>query len=227
MPARAHDAAKASYGYATFENGDFGIVNLATGQFAYCGNSGAVLAGLAIGPSNAIYTLDTATNEIFIVSPSNGSLTDVGSSGISGSNFGFGSTLSGIYDLDASANVYSINPSSGKATLIGNTGVPDGANAVAMSTGSKKLYLANDYSLFSLSTKNGKAHSIGTGSAYFGGLAYVKKVLYGIAGPGAAAIYIVDAFTGKTTFVANVQGESANAFGLAPAPATAKNGCSG
>ena len=84
-----------------------------------------------------------------------------------------------------------------------------------MSARSKKLYLANDYSLLSLSTRTAKRNGSGPVATFFGGFAYVNKVLYGIAGPGAAAIYIVNTLTGGTTFADNVQGESANAFGLA------------
>jgi len=215
------------YAYAAFSNADFGILNLVTGQFVPCGNTGGSGAvGLAVGPGNTLYAeTTTAYPDIYTINPTNAATTYVGPTGIPNPNYALGSTLTAIYDVDTAGNVYTINPTSGAATRIGTTGVPASSFANSLSANSKKLYYNNSYGLYTLSTKKGKASLIGDGTTAIDADVYIGKTLYGgsVAPP---AIYTINTSTGATTFVANVSGESASVefYGLVPAPATAANG---
>src|SRR5271167_4786411 len=95
--------------YAYLYTGDynFGVVNLKTGAYSLCGNSGLLLAGLAEDEAGNIYGAAFEGNTFYSVNPVNGALTVVGNAGID--FWGLGSTRHGVYALDSSYNLYSVN----------------------------------------------------------------------------------------------------------------------
>ena len=119
---------------------NWGIIDLATGAFSQTGNSGQLLTGLGVGPGGLLYGGLFQGTTLYQVNPANGSLTSVGTSGISYNDFG--STTSGVYGFDGSANLYSVNTTTEAATLIGSTGLSM-AGTTGTSTGSETLYFVN------------------------------------------------------------------------------------
>jgi hypothetical protein len=211
------------YAYMVAKNFDFGVVDLDTGVFTLCGNSGAQLAGLGVGPGGTIYAGTFQTSTVSSVNPSNGALTTIGSTGLT--IFGFGSTKKGLYALDGSGNLYSINPTTAASTLVGATGLALSGSTFGISDGSGKLYASVNGALYVVNAKNAKTVLIGSGSSDFGAFLFAKGMLYGGSAPSPSSIYTVNTQTGADTFVAQLQGESTDFWGLAPTPKHANGSC--
>jgi hypothetical protein len=211
------------YAYMVAKNFDFGVVDLDAGVFTLCGNSGAQVAGLGIAPSGTIYAGTFQTSTVSTVDPSNGALTTIGSTGLT--IFGFGSTKKGLYAFDASGNLYSIDPVTAASTLIGATGLTLSGSTFGVSDGSAKLYVSLNGALYVVNARNAKAALIGSGSSDFGALLYAKGTLYGGSAPAPSSIYSVNTQTGADSFVAQLQGESTDFWGLAPTPKRANGSC--
>jgi len=211
------------YAYIVAGNFDFGVVDLDTGNFTLCGNSGVQVAGLGAGPSGTIYAGTFKSSTVSTVDPSNGALTTVGTTGLT--IYGFGSTKKGLFALDSSGNLYSIDPLTAASTLIGATGLTLSGSTFGVSVGSGKLYVSVNSSLYVVNTRNAKTALIGNGSSDFGAFLYAKGVLYGGTAPAPSSIYTVNTQTGADTFVAQLQGESTSFWGLAPTPKHANGSC--
>jgi hypothetical protein len=214
--------------YATWQNSDFGILNLQTAVFTKCGNfgfggTGDVPAGLAVGPLKSILTEEQDTGVVYTVNPRNGDLTEVGPSGAPDA-FGFGSTTKVIYQILPDQNVYTVNPSTGAATKIGNTGININ-DVTGISTGSKTLYITNELGLFSVNAKTGKATLVST-PASLGAPFYVGKQWYIIGNAGTTQLYTLNPATGGEVLIGTVSGGAPNSqiYGVAPAPAKAACG---
>ena len=168
------------YAYMSTGDFDFGIINLGTGQFTLCGNSGVLLAGLGVGAQGAIYGGQEYTASLYTVNPSNGAVTLIGTSPNAISYLVFGSTKNGVlYALDSVADLYTINPQTAVATRIGATGVPLNGGYYGMSAGAKKLYVSSDIGFYVINTKTGAATLIGTGPTQFGAIVGIGSKLFG------------------------------------------------
>jgi Abnormal spindle-like microcephaly-assoc'd, ASPM-SPD-2-Hydin/Protein of unknown function (DUF1573) len=193
---------------------DFGTVNLTTGTFTEAGNSGLLLAGLGVGPAGLLYGGASGTGTLYQVNPANGSVTTVGTSGISYE--AFGSTTSGVFAFDSNLNLFSVDPTTGATTKIGPTGLTL-AGTIGVSTGSDTLFLTNGStsSLFSVNTTTGAATEIGsTGIAGIGAMVFENGTLYAGSNSSPVSLYTLDPATGAATLVA---ASSGNFVGLAPA----------
>ncbi|THD68399.1 hypothetical protein, partial [Phenylobacterium sp.] len=139
-------------------NGDFGVLDLATGVFTSLGNSGVEPAGLAEDSSGVVYSAPVRGHTLDIVNTANGALTPVGDGSIT--YYGIGSTTSGIFGYGSDNNLYSINTATGVSTLLGPTNV--GVNGFfGFSAGGSTLYELMANNLYSLNTTTGAGTLIG------------------------------------------------------------------
>src|SRR5215470_2701283 len=91
--------------YLTFQNGQFGTVDLGTGAFTLI-STGTQLDGLGtIG--NTLYG-QSSTGTLFQIDPLTGTRTTIGTAAHSFNVLG--STLNGLFAIDNSTDLYSINP---------------------------------------------------------------------------------------------------------------------
>ncbi len=223
-------AASDPYAYSALHYGDFGVIDLKTGAFKLCGNSGTQLVGLAVGTGGTLFSGDFLNTNIYTVNPSSGALTTVGQAGVN--IYLIGSTTTtvrglptmAVYFVGADYNLYKLNQSTGATTLIGPTRIAVGGYT-GMSTGSGALYVSVDDNLYSVSTKTGKGTKLGTGSVSFGALVTIGGKLYGGIGPSINAVYAVTPKNAADTFVANVTGDDNVIWGLAPTPKTIRGAC--
>ncbi|HTZ70413.1 MAG TPA: hypothetical protein VMB71_07160 [Acetobacteraceae bacterium] len=211
-----------SFAFMTAGNDDFGVLDLTSGSFTLCGNSGVLLAGLGLAPHGVIYAAGWGTSTIYTVNRTNGALTTVGTTSLTVDDFG--STKKVLYALDFNGNLFSINPNTAAAKLVGPIGVPL-AGTIGMSTGSSKLYLQNGTELYALDTKTGKAKPIGPGSTSLGALATIGGVLYGGSNVSPYSVQTVNATTGADTEGATLTGETASFWGLTATPKSETGAC--
>ncbi len=198
-------------------SGDFGTIDLNTGVFSLLGNSGVTLAGMAVANAT-LYgsSYHTATGSLYSISPTNGSLTVVGTSAIDYDDFG--STTSGLFAVGLDANLYSINSLSGAATLIGPTGLSFGEWR-SLSTNSSTLYFADGANLYTLSTTTGAATLVGAmGGPELGAMLQEGGILYGGENLPGFSVDTLNVTTGVDTPGPGVTGTSSSFFALAPNP---------
>jgi hypothetical protein len=217
-----------TYAFETAQNGDFGVLDLDTGAFNKCGNSGLTLGGLGVGVTNPLYTAQyhslSGITTIYTLAPSNGALTPVETDSISAVGV-FGSTKPGsLYATDFTGELYSINPLNAVATMVGPTGVPMTVD-VGMSTGSSTLYLTHKSTLYKIDTKTGHGKKIGAASDSITAMVMVGGVLYGATQANPPALVTLDTTTGASTPIATISGETTYAYGLAPAPKQKSGTC--
>lgn len=202
--------------YAALSGGQFGILDLTTGQFTLLGNTGGSngIGRLAATLLATGSTSNGTCNTLNTVNPANGNLTQVGVGSVC---FGiFGSTTTGLFALDNAMNLYSVDPASGNAILVGSTGLapPDHAG---LSSGSDQLYLTAQFSstspnLYSIDTHTGRTTLISSIPAVFGPVVIGGKLYAESWTPGtcnatgvcAQSIFAIDPATGTAVFVANV-----------------------
>ena len=213
-----------SYAYMASPTADFGIVDLDTGVFTLCGDTGLILAGLGLGADGTIYTAASDGFGYYSVDPRNGKLTNAGDTNVP--IWGFGSTADGsLYALDVKANLYSISGPGG-TTLIGATGIVRAGGLPGVSAGAPKLYISWGTTLYVVNTQNAKARAIGTEVSGFGGFVQAHGTLYGGANnTSPPSIYRVNKISGADTLVAPLQGEIWGFSGLVPAPKKVKGNC--
>lgn len=206
---------------ATF-TGQFGTLDLTTGDFTLVNGSQPVLANLAT-LNNTEYGVDFDTSpssNLYSVDPNTGDLTTIGSAPVS--YWDFGATLSGLYAVDNSStfNLYSIDPTTGAATLIGSTGVTFVIGVGSqLSSNSSTLYLANDTSLYTVNPGTGAATYIGalTNNAQFTALIVEGGVLYGY-DENNDTIDTINTSTGAVTLGATLTGTHEPLYGMANIP---------
>jgi hypothetical protein len=205
-----------SQAYAMLGSGDFGTLDLTTGQFTFLG-AGPGYRCLA-SFNGTLYTLDDSVN-LYTVNPTNGNQTLVGNLG-SGLEYGIcGSTTKGLYYLSyEEVSLYSINPATGAATLLGPSGIPFQEND-GISAGSSSLYVSvGNGTLYLMNTKTGKATPVGpmggVGSTIYA-MAYENGVMYA-ATISPNSIYAVNTSRAAGTFIANITGAASSIWGLAP-----------
>jgi hypothetical protein len=213
-----------SYAYMASPTADFGIVDLDTGVFTLCGNSGLILAGLGLGADGTIYTAASDGFGYYSVDPRNGKLTSAGDT--SARIWAFGSTAGGsLYALDANTNLYSVSGAGG-TTLIGPTGIVPAGGLPGVSAGAPKLYITWGTTLYVVNTQTARARAIGTEVSGFGGFVQAHGTLYGGANnTSPPSIYRVNKISGADTLVAPLQGEIWGFAGLVPAPKNVKGNC--
>ena len=200
--------------------GEFGALDLNTGNFTSLGNLGFAPAGLGeVG--STVYTADPYTGKFYSVNAGTGAVTLISSSLPSVAMFG--STDSGLYEVSAAGELYSVS-TSGSATDIGSLGL--GTFPVTspvsfdISTGGNTLYLTNGGSVYSISTSTGAATLIGSlgNSAQTTAMLFENDVLYG-ADPIHNKIDSINTATGAATLGVGIAGANNGAiWGLAPSP---------
>jgi len=217
--------------YAAFFKGDFGIIDLSSGAVSVCGNSGTSLNGLATDPSGSgtIFALASvgSTYELVTVNTPSGTLSNIGSTGLTGSLEGFGSTTTGVYAFFATGNVYQIDTTSASATLVGKLGFKPSKSNFQASNANDNLYIASGKTLYQVNTTNGTGTMIGPESAVIGALTYVNATMYGGTDRGSNKLYTVNLTNGADIFVSKVKGEKQQFFGLASIPAGGAQTCGG
>jgi hypothetical protein len=108
----------------------FGTVNLSTGAFTPIGSGLPEGTGsLVAGPGGNLLTIGEASGDLYSISPTTGTVTDVGNTGLNGSSPGTGANTLGelngiVYAQDLNNTLYSVNTTTGVATMIGSTGMP-------------------------------------------------------------------------------------------------------
>jgi hypothetical protein len=212
-PARADSYAYMGGGNDVF---NFGVVDLSTGVFSFCGATGGELSGLGVGPDHQLYGGRYLGNNFYRVNLANGALTLVGTSNIT--YFLTGSTTKQLYGVGFDSNLYTIDATTGAATLVGPLGIPVADSGWwGLSTNSATLYFTHGSTLYRLSLKTGAAHRIGTaGAGVFGAEVSQLNILYAVS-VSPLAVYTLNPATGASQLVANLFGQgTANPGALAP-----------
>lgn len=198
-------------------SGQFGTVDLNTGDFTSLGNSGVTLAGMAVANAT-LYgsSYHTSAGSLYKIDPANGSLTVIGRSSLDIDDFG--STTSGLFVVGVDRNLYSINPTTGAPTLIGPIGVSLGSWR-SLSTNSNTLYFATGADLYTLSTTTGAATLVGSmGGPEMGAMLQEGGILYGGENTPGFSVDTLNPTTGAATTGPAVTGTSILFFALAPNP---------
>ena len=115
--------------YFEDDGGEFGTIDLKTGQRTIINPNNALQGGLGLGVFNNILYYTTSIQQhhgygqLWSINPANGAATFIGASG---RNYvAFGSTSNGLFAYVYGGPIVSINPTNGAATDIGT---PEGAN---------------------------------------------------------------------------------------------------
>lgn len=207
--------------YAGSNTGAFGLIDLNTAAFTSEGNSGQILAGLAVANGQIFASnYHQANGALFNVNPSSGALSALGGGEAGLDIDDFGSTPSGLYVVSEGAiqNLYSINPTTGAASLIGPTGLGYGTWR-ALSNNSSTLYFSDGPDLYTLSTTTGAATLVGAlgSGAQMGALLLEGGVLYGGDNTN-NTLDTINASTGAATVGPPDASLPGSFFGLAPYP---------
>ena len=152
-----------------------------------------------------LYGASEGTNDngqLYTINPTNGTLTRVGTTGISYDDFG--STPTGLYAVDSFGTLYSINAANGAATSIGPVGITlQGYRSLSTNAGS--LYFADGGSLYTLNTSTGAATLIGFSGVSLTALLQENGTLYG-ASYSHLSVDTVDPATGAATTGPDITG---------------------
>ena len=198
--------------FAVTNNGEFGSLDLGTGDFTQIGD---VYPGKFDGIGNladgTLVGVDCANNLFIQIDPTTGIVTPIGPTGISVTTSA--SLLTGEqYAIDDQNQLFQIDPTTGNATLIGPTGIPGVdvntfSNALA-GDGTTLYYIyqqggANPVpsTLYQLDLGTGAATAIGpTGTTGLVGSGFANGVLYAYrSGAGLHEIFTIDVTTGEAT----------------------------
>jgi hypothetical protein len=212
--------------YVAGTEGEFGTVDLATGDFTSIGTlnlpGSSVIIGMGFGSDGKLYGLDLAgTNaNLYQIDITNANTTLVGTlgHGALGATADAGGTL---YALSADANpiLYTLNPPSTATTVVGPTGIVSGIGLGAVNAGGTQFFAgspdptSDTTDLYNIDTQSGAATLVGdTGFSINNGL-FVGGTLYGF-DLETFAIVTIDTTTGAATQVATYSlpnGDSINA----------------
>jgi len=196
--------------YVTTQIGEFGTIDLNTGAYTQITAFGLEGAGLGVVGGH-LYTAAYKGSTLYRIDPTTGTLTPVGTSGIQYKSFG--STVKGLYALDANANLYSVDPVTAATQLIGPTGIPGGFvySAIGISTGAASLFIAGSNIIFRVETRTGAANPLSKVPYDFPALLMEGGSLWGITGCADCVLQVltIEPRTGGVTFVANVSGNPA------------------
>ncbi len=187
--------------YAITNTGVFGTLSLSSGAFHTIGSTGLTPAGLDGLGSNLFFAAQ-GSNVLYLVNPSNGNLSTVGSGSITYADLG--STTAGLYALDFSLNLYSINSANGSTTLIGPTGFGPCSGSSAISADGGALYGTCDNGsgsvLYSFNTATGAATPVGnSGVTRISSLVFAAGALYAASEGG--SLYTLNPTNGTATLV--------------------------
>jgi hypothetical protein len=221
--------------YFQDNNGEFGTIDLNTGQTTIINSNNTLLAGYGLGVVNGKLYFTTSNNsnvyghgQLWSINPATGAATFIGASGLDYA--AFGSTTNGLFTYVIGGPIASINPANGVATEIG---LPEGVNFPILSTSndSSSLYEINAgtsaLSRFfaSINTTTGSATTLGTSlsSNDWAAMVYLNGTLYAILQAGTPnapfATYTINISTGITTQYGPVLSSSQPfILGLAPYP---------
>lgn len=205
--------------YVATINESFGTMDLNTGVFTTLGNSGQLLAGMAVQNSTLFASAyHTSTGAIFTVNTANGTPTSIGNSGVDIDDFG--STTSGLYALGTNFDLYSINPTTGAATLVGATGISSFGSWRSLSTNSNLLYFSNGTDLYTLNTSTGAATLVGSlgSSTELGAMLFEDGTLYGGENTPGLDVDTINPGTGAASVLVGVTGTTSSFYAIAPNP---------
>jgi hypothetical protein len=201
----------------------FGTADLGADTYASI-NTGLTQQLDGLGSINgALYGAGRNSSTLYQIDPTTGGLTSVGSASFTYADFG--STLAGLYGLDASGNLYSVSSTTGASTLLGSTGLSTSSGNFSLSNGSGTLYFAgNNGDLYTLNTANGAASLVGfMGNGVFLGrsvplemsaLDFAGGTLYADeAFPGSNVVFTVNTSTGAAAAVTFISGAPESADG--------------
>lgn len=127
----ARAATPGSKVYVVTLTGEFGTVDLSTGEFHQIGPNTPESLGSLVWLNGTLYSLSTGGNnygDLVSINPSTGQVTDIGPTGLGFDAFALGAVNGNLYMTDLNVgggtqNLYSVDPTTGLATLIGATGV--------------------------------------------------------------------------------------------------------
>jgi hypothetical protein len=174
-----------STAYVAGGAGEWGTINLSTGQFNLLGTSSSDLNGVVVTSADKYLGYD-ALNDLVSVNPLNGALTLIGSGGVvldaiaiesNGSLFGFSRNTS---------DLYSINPNTGATAVIGSTGLAANGGADSFTSNGTSLFLTYETgtasaNLYTVNAGTGAATlvgNVGAGGPQFEGSGFIGGQLY-------------------------------------------------
>ena len=221
--------------YFQDNNGEFGTIDLNTGQTTIINPNNTLEAGYGLGVANSILYYTTSNNsgvygagQLWSINPATGAATFIGKSDL---NYAaFGSTSNGLFAYVIGGPIASINPTTGVATEIG---AAEGAQFPILSTSkdSSSLYEINEgvgtlnRYFWGINTANGSVTQLGTSlsSNDWAAMVYMNGTLYAILQAGIPnapfATYTINTSTGITTqYGSNLPTTQPYIMGLAPYP---------
>ncbi len=207
------------------QEGVFGTLNLATGDFTEIANNGTGIKGAQIagfGVANGtLYCVDydQPNGTLYSVNTNTGVVKAIGSSTVT--YYLFGSTSAGeLYAVGTDKNFYTVDPATGAATLVAAFGAVLSGSWFGLSTGAPSLYLADGPNLYTIDTSTGDATLVGgLGGPQLGAMEFENNVLWGGQNSPSLAVATVNTSTGAATTGAAVTGKnSGNFYGMAPDP---------
>ncbi len=224
-----------STAYTAGTSGEWGTMNLSTGQFTLLGTGSSDLNGVVVTSADKYLGYD-ALNDLVSVNPLNGALTLIGSGGVvldalamesNGSLFGFSRNT---------GDLYSVNPNTGATAVIGSTGLAANGGADSFTSNGTTLFLtyeagAASSNLYTVNSSTGQATLVGNvgaggpqfeGSGFIGGLLYefgTNGDLYTLTTSGPVTATLVGPVSGITGVNAAVQ--------VVPEPSTVGLLCGG
>jgi len=224
--------------YFAGNDGQFGVLDLDTGNYTQLGNflingSGSAVELNGLGVANGQLfgnpNVGGSSSPLYSVNPNNGSLTLIG--GSFNAWGGFGSTTTGLYALTtgSTAYLYSIDPATGAATPSGGlaTTTQRGVDW-GLSTNSNTLYYGGNGYLYALNTSDGSTvasyrfQDSSGNTVYIGAMIEEGGILYGV--DNNRTIWEINPSTGVVTYHAsfslslNSNGTVELCDGLAPDP---------
>jgi hypothetical protein len=216
--------------YVAGTGGEFGTLDLATGDFTSIGtlnpSSGAEIVGMGFGPDGNLYGLDfiQPNANLYQIDITNANSTLVGA--IDHSAYGASTDAAGkVYALsqDDNALFYTLDPPSRTTTVVGPTGLA-GFFLAAVDAGGSQFFAGapnpttGTVNLYSIDTTTGAATLVGdTGFPVSSGL-FVGDTLYGF-DLNVSAIFTIDTNTGAATQVATYNLPNGDFITAAAAPA--------
>jgi hypothetical protein len=178
--------------YVVTSNQQFGMVDLATGEFHQIGaGTPEPLANLVWAPHGFLLSLSVSGN-LDRIDPATGEVSVIGQTGLGGNAFDLAEARGRLYATDLSNNIYSVDPESGAATFLRITGIPADP-AHPFSSNSDGTINLCDEGLYAV---NGNLYA--TFDAFT--LNPSNLVLTPTVSP---ALYRIDPSTGAASFVAN------------------------
>lgn len=217
--------------YVSLADGRFGTMDLTSGAFSVLGTPFQNVSGLAYGPGGKLYGSDFDAEGLYLVNPSDGTGTLVGTMAVQpGDITGIAGVNGNLYTVGNLQQLYRVNASTAATTLIGSTGITpitdlSAIAALTIAADASNIYWSNRTTtdtadrLYRVNPATGAATLLGNvqgadflaASGFIGGKFYLFTFEPN-------NIYTLDLNTLQATLVGSYNDLDAPVFGVAAVP---------